>query len=91
MPPDTYICPGCGREVVVGSKSCPKCNPPKPWEEEPSHDGLNLDLPEDDTFDYQSFIEDEFGGGRKPRGRALFWCVTAIFLLVALALSRFFF
>jgi len=24
---DTYLCPGCDREVRVGSRGCPHCNP----------------------------------------------------------------
>ena len=91
MAVDVYICPGCGGEVAVGSKSCPTCDPPKPWEQHESLDGVDLDLPEDDSFDYQGFIEDEFGGGRRPRDKMLFWAITAIVLLVALGMRRFFF
>ena len=28
MEGDTYLCPGCDREVRVGSRGCPNCNPP---------------------------------------------------------------
>lgn len=28
MEEDTYLCPGCDREVRVGSRGCPYCNPP---------------------------------------------------------------
>ena len=88
-----FICPGCGAEVRVGSKGCPKCTrqpkpkkkpAPKPWEQDEIHDGLDLDLPEDDPFDYDEFIDEEFGGGRKKSGKEILWLVTAIVLLAAL-------
>ena len=28
MSVDTYLCPGCDKEVRVGSRYCPHCNPP---------------------------------------------------------------
>ena len=28
MEEDTYLCPGCDREVRVGARGCPYCNPP---------------------------------------------------------------
>ena len=87
---DRYICPNCGREVKVGSKGCPHCQPAKPWEQDESYDGVGLDLPEDDCFDYDQFVRDEFGAAR-PKGKSLLWVITAILVLVALALSRFFF
>jgi hypothetical protein len=88
---DHYICPACGTEVRVGSKNCPGCNPPKPWEQVESLDGLDLDRPEDDSFDYDEFVREEFGGGRRPAGISPIWWATAILLLIALAAARLFF
>ena len=88
-----FICPGCGAEVRVGSKGCPKCtrgpkaqpgSAPKPWEQDEIYDGLDLDLPDDETFDYDEFIADEFGGRRTRSGKERLWWVTAIVLLVAI-------
>ena len=90
-----FICPGCGAEIRVGSTGCPKCNrppkrrkperrAPKPWEQDDALDGLDLDLPEDDTFDYDKFVAEEFGGPKQRSGREWLWWVTAIILLVAL-------
>ena len=79
---DHYICPGCGDEVRVGSKGCPKCNHLDPWEieENESYDGI--DLP-DDEFNYDEFIKREFGGGIPKKGKALFWWIVAVIVLVA--------
>ena len=80
--PEFYICPGCGVEVKVGSPGCPKCNNLDPWEieENGAHDGL--DLPDDD-FDYDEFVEKEFSDRLPKRGKALFWWITAVILLIA--------
>ena len=91
MPADRYICPGCGKEVGVGSDGCPTCNPAKPWEQDENLDGLDLDLPEDDNFDYEEFTRREFGGGAKSAGLKPIWIGAAIAALLALAASRFFF
>lgn len=69
---DHYLCPGCGGEVPIGPAGCPRCPPPKPrkpkrqaekrsWEQDKCYD--DLDLPDED-FDYDEFVEREFG--RKP-------------------------
>ena len=88
-----FICPGCGAEVRVGSNGCPRCtrqpktkrkSSPKPWEQDEAHDGLDLDLPEDDTFDYDNFIAGEFGGQPKRSGKEWLWWVTAVALIIAL-------
>lgn len=88
-----FICPGCGAEIRVGSKGCPKCTKqPKPkkkpakksWHQDESHDGLNLDLPEDDTFDYEAFIAEEFGGQPKRSPKEWLWWGTALILLIVL-------
>lgn len=81
--PDYYICPGCGAEIRVGSKGCPKCNNLDPWEIEDNdvYDGLNLP---DDDFDYDEFVKNEFGSGEVKRGKSLLWWIAAVILLIAL-------
>lgn len=89
---DTWICPDCGAEVRVGARGCPGCGPARrkrprrsrarrkrrAWEQDPSHDGL--DLP-DDGFDYDDFIAREFGGRRGKGGIAWYWWLTALLLV----------
>ena len=100
---ETYLCPGCDTEVPVGSRGCPRCNPPSKrhkrrratasrrrhgWEQEDSADGLNL--PDEDNFDYDSFVAREFGGKPHKRiGIAWYWWVTATLLLGLLAMGAF--
>lgn len=92
---DYWICPGCGKELRVGVKGCPRCakpqrpKPKKPaktarhsWEQDAAYDGL--DLPDDD-FDYDEFTAREFG--KAPHRRVpirWYWWLTAIVLLVFL-------
>lgn len=94
MKVDFYICPECGDEVRVGSKGCPRCasqqatkkwnspaaEPPH-WEQDETHDGL--DLP-DEEFDYQKFVQEEFGGPRKVTLKERMWWVVAVLLLLAM-------
>lgn len=100
MKTDTYLCPGCDKEVAVGSRACPHCNPPqkarkrpKPvasrskssWHQESTAEGL--DLPDED-FDYDEFVAREFG--RKPHRRIgikWYWWLTALILLVLMIMG----
>lgn len=89
-----FICPGCGAEIRVGSKGCPKCTRPprrekptaaKSWEHDEVYDGLDLDLPEDDSYDYDDFVAREFGGPEKRSRKQWLWWGTAAVLLIVLA------
>ena len=100
MKADTYLCPGCDKEVAVGSRACPHCNPPgkrrqhskamagsskRSWQQDKSADGL--DLPDED-FDYDDFVAREFGG--KPHrsiGIKWYWWVTALVLVMLIILG----
>lgn len=91
---DYFICPECGAEVRVGSRGCSRCasdratkawDDRKPWEQDEAYDGV--DLPGDDEFDYQAFLDEEFGGGRKKSKREWLWWGTALVLLIALVVG----
>ena len=79
---DFYLCPGCGEEVAVGSPSCPHCDPRKEWEQDSVYD--DLDLPEEE-FDYDEFVEREFGSGPSKSGKEWFWGGVALAVLLILA------
>ncbi len=84
MPPE--ICPNCGNELSPKARACPQCGSDEKtgWSDE-AHIG-GLDLP-DQEFDYDEFVENEFGGARvKPRGLHWFWWLVALLLLVAVVL-----
>ena len=66
------------------SRGCSRCtkNAPKSWAEEPHLDGVSL--PDDpDDFDYNEFVDREFGRSAsiKPPHLAWKWWLTAIILL----------
>lgn len=86
---DSYLCPGCGDDVPIGPRGCPRCTKPprprrrrteRPRSRDRSHDAL--DLPDED-FDYDDFIAREFG--RVPHRRVgirWYWWLTAIIILI---------
>ena len=98
MAAETYLCPTCGSEVEVGG-ACPGCVPmgkprrnkrrkvaagkkKRAWEQDAIYDGLGVP---DDEFDYEGFIEREFG--KKPHrkvGLKWYWWVTGAVLLAAM-------
>jgi hypothetical protein len=68
------VCPECGSDETTG------------WSEAASSQAL--DLP-DDSFDYDDFVQQEFGH-KNPKGRLhWFWWLVAVLLLMALALLWF--
>ncbi len=78
-------CPNCGVEVRRGARACPGCGASHDsgWNEEAAVSGL--DLPDED-FDYEAFVESEFGERRKPvPGRKRLWTAVGILLLILLA------
>jgi hypothetical protein len=86
---ETFPCPGCGEDVPAGAKACPHCGAcgKSGWNEESvPYDGL--DLSEED-FNYEKFVQDEFGEPRKPRGKELFWKITGAVLLVVITILVF--
>lgn len=78
------VCPHCGAEVPAGAKACPECGSDEQtgWSEEARYDDLNLP---DRNFDYDDFVEREFGKERPvPRGILRFWWLVAILVIAAL-------
>jgi hypothetical protein len=84
MPPET--CPNCGAEVPRSAKACPECGADEQtgWSEAAKTSGLSL--PEE-KFDYDDFVEREFGDGKPvPRGIHWFWWLVALLLVIAFVL-----
>ncbi|MCB9230874.1 MAG: zinc ribbon domain-containing protein [Bacteroidia bacterium] len=81
---DTFICPNCGTEVNVRARSCPECGAD---DETGWRDLSHSNAMDDDEFNYDSFIKDEFGKpGIKPKGMPWWIWILAILLIVALGL-----
>ncbi len=90
----TYICPYCGSEVRVGGP-CPGCAEKivqfrparKARRRDNSADGLSLP---DDDFDYDEFIEREFGKSpHRELGIAWYWWLLGIVVLLGMAVGAF--
>lgn len=80
--PAPETCPNCGSDVPRGAKSCPECGADERtgWSDEAHASGL--DLP-NESFDYDEFVQREFGSQKKPMpyGIRWYWWLVAILLL----------
>ena len=78
MPPDT--CPNCGADVPPKARACPECGADEHtgWSEQAHAD--NLGLP-DEKFDYDEFVQEEFGG-KKAKPVAWYWWAAAVAVLL---------
>ncbi len=88
--PTPDVCPVCGEELPRRAAACPECGADhnSGWREEgESYDALGLP---DDGFDYEDFVEQEFGSSPKPAGIKTIWWVTAILVVVVLVAIYFF-
>lgn len=83
-----FQCPACGADVSPNAAGCRECGARKvdgQWAEPELYDGL--DLPGEDDFEYDDFVEREFGSGhRRKSSKELFWWIVAIITLIAFAL-----
>lgn len=77
-------CPNCGADLPRNAKVCPECGSDEKtgWSDQAYVGGL--DLP-DEEFNYEKFVEKEFGGKKKvvPQGLHPFWWLVAIIVIVA--------
>jgi hypothetical protein len=80
MPPE--ICPHCGAEVPPNAKACPECGSDEEtgWGDEAQTQAL--DLPEE-NFNYDDYVEREFGKGKEKPHFHWFWWIIALGLLAA--------
>ncbi|MEK7677536.1 MAG: zinc-ribbon domain-containing protein [Verrucomicrobiota bacterium] len=80
-------CPNCGAEVPSGATACPECGSSAEtgWSE--SADADRLGLP-DESFNYEEFIESEFGARPSKRSKAKrFWRGVAVVMLTAMVIG----
>jgi predicted nucleic acid-binding Zn ribbon protein len=83
--PPTH-CAVCGADIQPHANACPECGADERtgWREQDAVD--TLDLPEEE-FDYETYVEKEFGRGLPRKGRPLFWWIVAtVMLIVVVAL-----
>lgn len=86
------ICPVCGEDVPPKALACPECGADHNTGWKPGAlDQDGLDLPGDDDFNYNEFIQNEFGASSKrSAGIHPLWWVTAVVLLLILGLMLLF-
>lgn len=71
-------CPVCGDDVPAGAPACPECGACE-------HSGWNEDeVDDEETFDYDEFVREEFGQQPRIRIHPLWW-VAAVIILIAFA------
>ena len=73
----------CGDDVPGSALACPECGADhnSGWRDDAEvYDGVDLG---EEQFDYDEFVQNEFGGGAKPKRVKTIWWLTAIALLVA--------
>jgi hypothetical protein len=79
--PAPETCPNCGADVPRRAKACPECGSDEStgWSEDAQSQSLGLP---DDEFNYDEFVQREFG---KPKRRPMkiFWWLVAVALLIA--------
>lgn len=76
-------CPVCGEDLEPTMLACPECGADynSGWREEA--DSIDVS---GSHFDYDEFVEKEFGDSPKPHGIKPVWWITAIVLLAAFVL-----
>ena len=77
------ICPVCGEDVPRGAKACPECGADElsGWREDAGVTG-GLGLP-DEEFNYDEFVQKEFGNEVEPEGIGWAWWAAAVAALLA--------
>lgn len=83
MKTDQFTCPVCGNDVSPNARGCRKCGATKEdgqWVEPEIYDGVDVE----DDFDYDEFLEREFGDGRPAKSaKEWFWWFVAVVTLLA--------
>ncbi len=78
------VCPVCGEDVPRRAVACPECGADhhSGWREEA--ESYEVALP-DENFDYEEFVEKEFGSSPKPAAIKMVWWITAIIVIIVFA------
>jgi uncharacterized membrane protein YvbJ len=73
--PDTYICPNCGKEVSVGTQSCPGCSNRDQYQtiENEIYDGIDLPESLDESIEFRAKVQ---------RNKIMISVISAVLLLI---------
>ena len=79
-------CPNCGADLPPNCRACPECGSCEEtgWSEKARLD--HLGIPDEESFDYDEFVQREFQGRRPRRKLHWLWVATAILLFGAILL-----
>ena len=81
MTPDE--CPNCGADLPAKARACTECGacPDTGWADEAQHESTHLPGEE---FDYDDFVQREFGEGGRPAGKRMHWVWIGVAVLLIL-------
>lgn len=89
MAAPSFVCPHCGAEVTIGATACPECGSDERtgWSEDAQQaDAFGYEGYEDgNDFDYDAFVEREFGERRSQMPRNLRQTLKSAIGLVLIA------
>ena len=77
------VCPVCGEDVPGTALACPECGADHTsgWREDAeTYDAV--DLPDED-FNYDEFVQQEFGSSAKPGAIKTIWWIAAFLIIIA--------
>lgn len=78
-------CVHCGKRVRSNANRCHHCHrAPRLFEEEDSEATEHQSLETADDFDYEEFLENEFGKPRRPSKKPWWWYVAWVVLAVVI-------
>ncbi|MCH2209998.1 MAG: zinc ribbon domain-containing protein [Fuerstiella sp.] len=91
-PADSFNCPHCGKELPAEANRCRRCGASNEcgWQES-CEEFIEDGYTEDDTFDYEAFVEREFGNSDRPATEQTknFWIQLVILAVVVSLLLPF--
>ena len=77
-------CPNCGADVPPNASTCPECGSDAQtgWADDAYAGSLGIS---EEKFDYDDYVQREFGGKseHRPRGVSKLWWIVALLLLAA--------
>jgi len=78
-------CPNCGADVPRRAKACPECGSDEKTGWSDHAQSQSLDLPNDE-FNYDEFVQREFGKPKRSAMKTFWWVVAVLLLAVSLFL-----
>lgn len=79
------FCPNCGDEIPPEAKACPGCGSCEEtgWSERARYESIGVDY--DDSFDYETYVDEEFGDAHKGSSKSpmqWIWMIVALLLII---------